>query len=137
MVKFEGTGFANVHSGRGWKPDSAEAVEKVVLQVEEDKASNEQLSTNVRRMADALDLPCSTVQKFMGISSGIIRTSFNLGRSCLHLISRLDIGSHFSNLVALWLMHKDLGISWVKNTFIRRVWRILTINEFGNLEISI
>ncbi|GFW16340.1 uncharacterized protein TNCV_4265051 [Trichonephila clavipes] len=55
----------NVRSGRGRKHVSAEAIEKVALQVEEDKASNVQASTSVRLVAEALDLPRSTVQKIM------------------------------------------------------------------------
>ncbi|GFV63819.1 uncharacterized protein TNCV_2278231 [Trichonephila clavipes] len=47
------------------KPVSAEAIEKVALQVEEDKSSNVLASTSVRRVAEALDLPRSTVQKIM------------------------------------------------------------------------
>ncbi|GFS78129.1 uncharacterized protein TNCV_1107511 [Trichonephila clavipes] len=47
-------------SGRGKKPVSAEAIEKVALQVEEDKSSNVLASTSVRRVAEALDLPRST-----------------------------------------------------------------------------
>ncbi|GFT87385.1 uncharacterized protein TNCV_413731 [Trichonephila clavipes] len=47
------------------KPVSEEAIEKVALQVEEEKASNVQASTNVRLVAEALDLPRSTVQKIM------------------------------------------------------------------------
>ncbi|GFS90172.1 transposable element tc3 transposase [Trichonephila clavipes] len=39
--------------------------EKVALQVEEDKVSNVQASTSVRFVAEALDLPRSTVQKIM------------------------------------------------------------------------
>ncbi|GFX61742.1 uncharacterized protein TNCV_1382401 [Trichonephila clavipes] len=35
------------------------------LMVEEDKASNVQASTSVRRVAEALDLPRSTIQKIM------------------------------------------------------------------------
>ncbi|GFU36043.1 uncharacterized protein TNCV_4191441 [Trichonephila clavipes] len=50
---------------RGRKPVSTEAIEKVALQVEEDKASNVQASTSVHRVAKALDLPRSTVQKIM------------------------------------------------------------------------
>ncbi|GFW06277.1 uncharacterized protein TNCV_37511 [Trichonephila clavipes] len=49
----------------GKKPVSAEAIEKVTLQVEEDKSSNVLSSTSVRRVAEALDLPRSTVQKIM------------------------------------------------------------------------
>ncbi|GFX48436.1 uncharacterized protein TNCV_4614321 [Trichonephila clavipes] len=65
VTKFEETGSLNVRSGRGRKPVSAEAIGKVALQVEEDKASNVQASTSVRRVAEALDLPHSTVQKIM------------------------------------------------------------------------
>ncbi|GFV08114.1 uncharacterized protein TNCV_1047431 [Trichonephila clavipes] len=42
-----------------------EAIEKVALQVEEDKSSNVQASTSIRRVAGALDLPRSTVQKIV------------------------------------------------------------------------
>ncbi|GFV88449.1 transposable element tc3 transposase [Trichonephila clavipes] len=65
VTKYEETGSLNVRSGRGRKPVSAEAIEKVALQVEENKASNVQASTSVRRVAEALDLPRSTVQKIM------------------------------------------------------------------------
>ncbi|GFU06773.1 uncharacterized protein TNCV_4353371 [Trichonephila clavipes] len=57
VTKFEETGSLNVRSGRGRKPVSAEAIEKVALQVEEDKASKVQASTRVRLVAEALDLP--------------------------------------------------------------------------------
>ncbi|GFX40123.1 uncharacterized protein TNCV_4317591 [Trichonephila clavipes] len=65
VTKFEETGSLNVRSGRGRKPVSAEAIEKVALQVEEDKASYVQASTSVHRVAEALDLPRSTAQKIM------------------------------------------------------------------------
>ncbi|GFW20080.1 uncharacterized protein TNCV_2320211 [Trichonephila clavipes] len=65
VTKFEETGSLNVRSGRGRKPVSAEALEKVALQVEEDKAPNVQASTSVPRVAEALDVPRSTVQKIM------------------------------------------------------------------------
>ncbi|GFT93601.1 uncharacterized protein TNCV_677391 [Trichonephila clavipes] len=65
VTKFEETGSLNVRSGRGKKPVSTEAIEKVALQVEEDKSSNVLASTSVRRLAEALDLPRSTVQKIM------------------------------------------------------------------------
>ncbi|GFU60458.1 uncharacterized protein TNCV_903101 [Trichonephila clavipes] len=41
------------------------AIEKVALQVEEDKSFNVLASTSVRRVAEALYLPRSTVQKIM------------------------------------------------------------------------
>ncbi|GFW54124.1 transposable element tc3 transposase [Trichonephila clavipes] len=47
------------------KPVSAEAIEKVALYVEEDKAFNVLASTSVRRVEEALDVPRSTVQKIM------------------------------------------------------------------------
>ncbi|GFV39648.1 transposable element tc3 transposase [Trichonephila clavipes] len=59
------TGSLNVRSGRGRNPVFSEAIEKVALQVEEDKASNVQTSTSVRRVAEALDRPRSTAQKIM------------------------------------------------------------------------
>ncbi|GFW73585.1 uncharacterized protein TNCV_1540401 [Trichonephila clavipes] len=65
VTKFEETGSSNVRPGRGRKPVSTEAIEKVALQVEEDKASNVQASTSVRRVAEALELARSTVQKIM------------------------------------------------------------------------
>ncbi|GFW02944.1 uncharacterized protein TNCV_683701 [Trichonephila clavipes] len=65
VTKFEETGSLNIRSGRGRKPVSEEAIEKVALQVEEDKASNVQASTSVRLVAESLDLPRSTVQKIM------------------------------------------------------------------------
>ncbi|GFX56520.1 uncharacterized protein TNCV_74661 [Trichonephila clavipes] len=65
VTKFEETGSLNVRSERGKKPISAEAIEKVALQVEEDKSSNVLASTSDRRVAEALDLPRSTVQKIM------------------------------------------------------------------------
>ncbi|GFX59907.1 uncharacterized protein TNCV_4984201 [Trichonephila clavipes] len=65
VTKFEETGSLNVRSGRGKKPVSTEAIEKVALQVEEDKSSNVLASTSVCRVAEALDLPRSTVQKIM------------------------------------------------------------------------
>ncbi|GFV86584.1 uncharacterized protein TNCV_4184391 [Trichonephila clavipes] len=65
VTKFEETGSLNVRSGRGKKPVSAEAIEKVALPVEGDKSSNVLASTSVRRVAEALDLPRSTVQKIM------------------------------------------------------------------------
>ncbi|GFU07640.1 uncharacterized protein TNCV_1646671 [Trichonephila clavipes] len=49
----------------GKKPVSTEAIEKVALQVKEDKSSNVLASTSIHREAEALDLPCSTVQKIM------------------------------------------------------------------------
>ncbi|GFU63903.1 uncharacterized protein TNCV_4204201 [Trichonephila clavipes] len=48
VTKFEETESLNFLSGRGRKPVSAEALEEVALQVEEDKASNVQASTSVR-----------------------------------------------------------------------------------------
>ncbi|GFW55609.1 DUF4817 domain-containing protein [Trichonephila clavipes] len=62
VTKFEETESFNVRSGKGKKkPVSAEAIEKVALQVEEDKSSNVLASTCVRRVEEALDLPRSTV----------------------------------------------------------------------------
>ncbi|GFY34452.1 hypothetical protein TNCV_2821381 [Trichonephila clavipes] len=52
VTKFEKTGSLNVCSGRGNKPVSAEAIEKVVLQVEEDKSSSVLAGTSVCRVAE-------------------------------------------------------------------------------------
>ncbi|GFV91679.1 transposable element tc3 transposase [Trichonephila clavipes] len=52
------------------KPVFAVAIEKVALQVEEDKSSNVLASTSVRRVEEAIDLPRSTVQK---ITRNILR----------------------------------------------------------------
>ncbi|GFW10068.1 transposable element tc3 transposase [Trichonephila clavipes] len=65
VTKFVETGSLDVRSARGKKPVSTEAIEKVALQVEEDKSFNVLASTSVRRPAEALDLPRSTVQKIM------------------------------------------------------------------------
>ncbi|GFT95314.1 uncharacterized protein TNCV_3326051 [Trichonephila clavipes] len=65
VTKFEETGSLNVRSGRGRNPVSAEAIEKVALQVEEDKASNVQASTSVCLVGEAVDLSRSTVQKII------------------------------------------------------------------------
>ncbi|GFX97456.1 DUF4817 domain-containing protein [Trichonephila clavipes] len=61
VTKFKETESLNVRPGRGRKPVSTEAIEKVALQVEEDKTSNVQASTSVRHVAEALDQPGSTV----------------------------------------------------------------------------
>ncbi|GFX79959.1 uncharacterized protein TNCV_2059771 [Trichonephila clavipes] len=111
VTKFEETGSLNVRSGRGKKSVSAEAIEKVALQVEEDKSSNVLASTIVRRVAEALDLPRSTVQKIMRNILVTIHTSFNLCRNCFHMISRLDICSHCSFLLVWKLIQNGLGIS--------------------------
>ncbi|GFW50757.1 uncharacterized protein TNCV_3443991 [Trichonephila clavipes] len=54
VTKFEETGSLNVRSGRGKKPVSTEAIEKVALQVEEDKSSNVLASTSVHHVEEAL-----------------------------------------------------------------------------------
>ncbi|GFU00492.1 uncharacterized protein TNCV_1692691 [Trichonephila clavipes] len=65
VTKFEETGSLNVRSGRGKTCVSAEAIEKIAFQVEEDKSSKVLASTIVRHVAEALHLPHSTVQKIM------------------------------------------------------------------------
>ncbi|GFU78910.1 uncharacterized protein TNCV_307511 [Trichonephila clavipes] len=92
VTKFEETGSLNVLSGRGRKHVSAEAKEKVALQVEEDKSSNVQASTTVRRVAEALDLPRSPVQKIiLRISSGQTKHAFIWTHNCIwthtHLVN--------------------------------------------------
>ncbi|GFT50898.1 hypothetical protein TNCV_1702011 [Trichonephila clavipes] len=100
-------------------PVSAEAIEEVALQVEEDKSSNVLASTSVRRVAEALDLPRLTVQ----IMRNILRYypyKLQFGRNCFHMISRLDICSHCSFLLVWKLIQNGLGISsgQTKPTFI-------------------
>ncbi|GFX29753.1 uncharacterized protein TNCV_2750871 [Trichonephila clavipes] len=120
VTKFEETGLLNVRSGRGKKPVSVEAIEKVALQVEEDKSSNVLASTSVRCVAEALDLPRSTVRRSCETSSVTIHKSFNLCRNCFHMISRLYICSNCSFLLVWKLIQNGLGISsgQTKPTFI-------------------
>ncbi|GFT41389.1 hypothetical protein TNCV_3890101 [Trichonephila clavipes] len=112
VTKFEETESLNVRSGRERKPVSAEAIEKVAFQVEEDKASNAQASTSVCHVAEALDLP--RVQLFIrsGETSSVTNhTSFNLCRNCFHMISRLDICSLCSFSLVWKLIQNGLEIS--------------------------
>ncbi|GFX80257.1 uncharacterized protein TNCV_2642731 [Trichonephila clavipes] len=121
------------------KPVSAEAIEKVELQVEEDKASNVQASTSVRLVAETLDLPRLTFQKIMRNILRYYPYNFNLCRNCFHMISRLDICSHCSFLLVWKLIQNGLGISsgQTKHTFIWMVQEFLTTVEFGNQTIRI
>ncbi|GFX44286.1 DUF4817 domain-containing protein [Trichonephila clavipes] len=65
VTKFEETGSLNVRSGRGRKRVSAEAIEESCTSGGRGQNINVQASTSVRRVAEALDLPRSTVQKIM------------------------------------------------------------------------
>ncbi|GFU15840.1 hypothetical protein TNCV_2367901 [Trichonephila clavipes] len=69
VTKFEETGSLNVRSERRRNPVSAEAIEKVALQVEEDKASYVQASTSVRRVAcdeSARNLSTNLLRRLFG-----------------------------------------------------------------------
>ncbi|GFX43386.1 uncharacterized protein TNCV_4874061 [Trichonephila clavipes] len=120
ITKFEETGSLNVRSGRGKKPISAEAIEKVALQMEEDKSSNMLASTSVRRVAEALDLPRSTVQKIMRNILRYYPYKLRFVQELLHMISRLDICSHCTFLLVWKLIQNGLGISFgqTKSSFI-------------------
>ncbi|GFX03658.1 hypothetical protein TNCV_2112301 [Trichonephila clavipes] len=120
ITKFEETGSLNVRSGRGRKPVSAGAIEKVALQVEEDKASNVQASTSVRLVAEAWICLVQLSRRSCETFSVTIHTSFNLCRSCFHMISRLDICSQCSFLLVWKLIQNGLGVSsgQTKPTFI-------------------
>ncbi|GFY07318.1 uncharacterized protein TNCV_5085051 [Trichonephila clavipes] len=115
VTKFEETGSLNVRSGRGRKPFSAETIEEVAHQVEEDKASNVQVSTSVSRVAEALDLPRSIAQKIM-------RNILRYHPCKLQLVQELlprDF-PHCSFLLVWKLIQNGLGISsgQTKHTFI-------------------
>ncbi|GFY07294.1 uncharacterized protein TNCV_5084811 [Trichonephila clavipes] len=127
VTKFEETGSLNVRSGRGRKPVSTETIETVAHQVEEDKASNVQVSTSVSRVAEALDLPCSTVQK---IRRNILRYHPYKLLLVQELLPR-DF-PHCSFLLVWKLIQNGLGISsgQTKHTFI---WTA----EFGKQKIFI
>ncbi|GFW35327.1 hypothetical protein TNCV_594781 [Trichonephila clavipes] len=86
VTKFEETGSLNVRSGSSRKPVSAEAIEKVALQVEEDKASNVQASTSVHLVAEALDLLFQLSRISCETFSVTIHRSYNLCRNCFHMI---------------------------------------------------
>ncbi|GFW81864.1 DUF4817 domain-containing protein [Trichonephila clavipes] len=58
VTKFEETGSLNVRSGRGRKPVSTEAIERVALQVEEDKASNVQACSPCGRSIGSASFNC-------------------------------------------------------------------------------
>ncbi|GFU51011.1 DUF4817 domain-containing protein [Trichonephila clavipes] len=122
VTKFEETGSLNVRSGRGKKPVSTEAIEKVALQVEENKSSNV-LASSVQVFAVWQKHWICLVQlsrRSCETSSVTIHTSFNLCRNCFHMISRLDICSHCSFLLVWKLIQNGLGISsgQTKPTFI-------------------
>ncbi|GFV16333.1 hypothetical protein TNCV_178541 [Trichonephila clavipes] len=122
------------------KPVSAEAIEKVALQVEEDKSSNVLASTSVRRVAETLDLPRSTVQKIMRNTSSVtIHANFNLCRNCFHMISRLDICSHCSFLLVWKLIQNGLwNILWTDEAHFDLDGSVNTTTaEFGKQTIRI
>ncbi|GFT22604.1 uncharacterized protein TNCV_2983731 [Trichonephila clavipes] len=110
VTKFE-TGSLNIRSGRGRKPVSAEAIEKVALQVEEDKASNVQASTSVRLVAESLDLPRSTVQKIMRNILRYYPYKLQLVQESLPHDFKTRHMSHCSFLLVWKLIQNSLGIS--------------------------
>ncbi|GFX14583.1 uncharacterized protein TNCV_4015811 [Trichonephila clavipes] len=120
VTKFEETGSLNVRSGRGKKPVSAEAIEKVALQVEEDKSSNVLASTSVRRVAEALDLPRSTVQKIMRNILRYYPCKLQFVQGLLPHDFETHICSHCSFLLVWQLIQNGIGISsgQTKPTFI-------------------
>ncbi|GFU47563.1 uncharacterized protein TNCV_2442911 [Trichonephila clavipes] len=121
VTKFEETGSSNVRSGRGKKPISSEAIEKIALQVEEDKSSNVLASTSVRRVEEALDLPRSTVQKIMRNILRYYPYKLQFLQELLpHDFETRDVCSHCSFLLVWKLIQNGLGISsgLTKPTFI-------------------
>ncbi|GFV32343.1 DUF4817 domain-containing protein [Trichonephila clavipes] len=112
VTKFEETGSLNVRSGRGKKPVSTEAIEKVALQVEEDKSHPTCWLVQVFAMWQKHWICLVQLsRRSCETSSVTIHTSFNLYRNCFRRISRLDICSHCSFLLVWKLIQNGLGIS--------------------------
>lgn len=109
VAKFEKTGSFNVSRGRGRKPVSVDRIEEVALQVEEDKSSNIHASTSIRRVAEAVDMPRSTVQS-------IIRRILRYYPYKLQLVQELlphDFDSrHLFSLQFLARLHVDSEWPW-------------------------
>ncbi|GFY25148.1 transposable element tc3 transposase [Trichonephila clavipes] len=120
VTKFEETGSLNVCSGRGKKPVSTEAIEKVALQVEEDKSSNVLDSTSVRRVAEALDLPRSTVQKIM--------------RNTSSFLARLQVDPEWPWNI-LWTDEAHFHLDRSVNTHNCRIWE--TDNPHSTLRVPL
>ncbi|GFT03614.1 uncharacterized protein TNCV_3135801 [Trichonephila clavipes] len=134
VTKFEEIGSLNVRSGRGRKPVSAEAIEKVALQVEEDKASNVQASSSIPFVAEALDLSRLTVRKIMRNILRYYLYKLQLCRNCFHMISRLDICSHCSFLLVWKLIQNGLGIPSDRRSTLSFLW-FSEYSQLSNLGI--
>ncbi|GFX41555.1 transposable element tc3 transposase [Trichonephila clavipes] len=146
VTKFEETGSLNVRSGRGKKPVSADAIEKVELQVEEDKSSNVLDSTSVRRVAEALDLPRSTVQKIMRNILSYYPYKLQFVQELLpydfetrHLFSlkflaRLKVDPEWSWNI-LWTDEAQFHLDGLVNTHNCRIWE--TDNPHSTLRVPL
>ncbi|GFX78989.1 uncharacterized protein TNCV_3912771 [Trichonephila clavipes] len=124
VTKFVETGSLNVRSGRERKPVSAEAIEKVALQVEEDKVSNVQTSTIAHRVAEALDLPHLTVQNIM---RNILRYSPYKLQLVQELLPHDFETRHLFSLH--FLAHLEVDPKWL--------WNILWKNAHFHLDGSV
>ncbi|GFS75026.1 uncharacterized protein TNCV_1396791 [Trichonephila clavipes] len=146
VTKFEETGSLNVRSGRGRKPVSAEAIEKVALHVEEDKVSNAQASTSVRRMAEALDLPRSIVQEIMRnilryypYKLQLVQELFPHDFETRHLFSlqfltRLEVDPEWPWNI-LWTDEAHFHLDGSVNTHNCRIWE--TDNPHSTLQVPL
>ncbi|GFU35820.1 transposable element tc3 transposase [Trichonephila clavipes] len=132
-----------------WKrkknPVSAEAIEEVALQVEEDKSSNVLASTSVRRVAEALDLPRSTAQKIM---QNILRYPYKLQfvqellphdfetrhLFSLQCLARLEVDPEWPWNI-LWTNEAHFHLDGSVNTHNCRIWE--TDNPHSTLRIPL
>ncbi|GFW30315.1 uncharacterized protein TNCV_3850861 [Trichonephila clavipes] len=146
VTKFKETGSLNVRSGRGRKPVSAEAIEKVALQVEEDKASNVQAGTSVRLVAEALDLPRSTVQKIMRnilryylyklqLVQELLPHDFETGHLfSLQFLARLEVDPKWPWNI-LWTDEAHFHLDGSVNTHNCRIWE--SDNPHSTLQVPL
>ncbi|GFT89401.1 uncharacterized protein TNCV_4386871 [Trichonephila clavipes] len=145
VTKFEETGSLNARFGRG-RSVSAEAIEKVTLQVEEDKASNVQASTSDRHVAEALDLPRSTVQEIMRNILRYYPYRLQLAQELLphdfetrHLFSlqflaRLEVDPEWPWNI-LWSDEAHFHLDGSVNTHNCRIWE--TDNLYSTLQVPL
>ncbi|GFU79343.1 uncharacterized protein TNCV_2138661 [Trichonephila clavipes] len=146
VTKFEETRSLNVRSGRGRKPVSTEATEKVALQVEEDKSSNVLASTSVRRVEEALDLPHSTVQKIMRnilryhpyklqFVQELLPHDFETRHLfSLHFLARLEVDPEWPWNI-LWTDEAHFHLDGSVNTHNCRIWE--TYNPHYTLRVPL
>ncbi|GFW06585.1 uncharacterized protein TNCV_2189181 [Trichonephila clavipes] len=147
VTKFEETESLNVRSGRGGKPVSAEAIEKVALQVEEDKAFNVQASTSVCRVEEALDLPRTTVQKLMRnillyypyklqLVYELLPHDFKTRHlfSSLQFLARLEVDPEWPWNI-LWTDEAHFHLDGLVNTHKCRIWE--TGNPHSTLQVPL